>query len=225
MALPLVSDINATTRAKLSDNGSTGAGTGEVYTDAVLLPFVNMAYRYAARYLRTKGMGLLRKQSVAIAVTIGQTALTRSPGAAPNFPADMLRPIALRERPTGGGVGTYTRMNSSDNFLPDRAAGPKLLLWDWRGDTIQFIGSTVNEDVQLQYEGDLAPLAGPSDTVLIPDGIDALACLTASFAAESRDEGENSEKLRQLGERDLDLIVAAELMLKKAAGAAWGPDN
>ena len=225
MALPLVSDITAATRAIVCDNGSNGAGAGEVYTDAVLIPFVNRAYRYAARYLRAKGVALLRKQSAAIAVTAGQTALTRSPAAAPNFPADMLRPLAIRERPTGGAVGTYTMMKSSENFLPDKALVAKLGLWDWRGDTVQFMGATVNVDVQLQYEGELAAVTVAGDTILIPDGIDALAGLTASYAAESRDEMENSEKLRQVAERDLDLIVAGELMLKRAAGAMWGADN
>ena len=64
MALPLVSDVTLAARALIGDTGASGAG--EVYVDAVLFPFVNRAYRYAARYMRTKGVSILRKQSAAV---------------------------------------------------------------------------------------------------------------------------------------------------------------
>lgn len=219
MALPLVSDVTAAARALIGDTGASGAG--EVYIDAVLIPFVQRAYRYAARYMRTKGVSVLRKQSAAIAVTVGQTTLTRPSGATPNYPADMLRPLHLREKQTGGGL-VYVQMRMSDGFLPDQPTAAEMGLWDWRLDTVFFIGSTQNRDIQIQYEAELAAVTAAGDSLLIPDSIDALAGLVAAYAAESRDEQTNSDRLQKLAERDLDLLAASELLLRKAAGAKWG---
>ena len=221
MSLPLVSDVMTATRALMSDVGAAGAG--ECYTDAILLPFVARGYRYAGRYLRAKGVGIVRKQSAAIAVTSGQTTLTRSPGAAPNFPADMLRPIEVRERPTGGAVGTYKTMRVNDGFFPDQALGTELKIWDWRLDQLITPGSTTSSiDVQIQYEADLPALTTVGDSILIPDSIDALANLAAACAAASRDEQANATALQTMGERDLDLLAASELLIRKAQGARWG---
>src|SRR5271169_5559531 len=219
MALPLVSDITAAARPLLTD--TFAAGAGETYTDAVLLPFVQRAYRYAARYLRAKQVSILRYQSSPIKLAVGQTTFTRAPGAAPNFPADMIRPIMLRERPTGGGQ-KYKNLKISDNFLPDQNAGTELALFDWRNDTLEFIGATVDIDVQMQYEADLPALTDVSSTILIADSVDALAGLVAAYASESRDEQTNSTRLQTIAERDLDLVAAAELIVRRAKGAQFG---
>lgn len=219
MALPQVSDVTAAARPLLTDTFASGAG--ETYTDDVLLPFVQRAYRYAARYLRAKQVSILRYQSSPIKLAVGKTAFTRSPGTAPNFPTDMVRPIMLRERPSGGGQ-KYKNMKISDNFLPDQDAGKELALFDWRNDTLEFIGATVDVDIQMQYEADLPELTDVDDTILIPDSVDALAGLVAAFAAESRDEQTNSTRLQTNAERDLDLIAAAELLVRRAKGAQFG---
>lgn len=215
MALPVGTDVTEAARALLTDVD------GEVYSDAVLLPFLQRAYRYAARYMRGKGVTLVRKQSAVIAMTIGQTTLTRSPGSAPNYPSDLLRPLQLRERQTGGG-GLFTVMKLSEGFLPDQAAQDSFGLWEWRADTIYVPLAKQNRDVQIMYDADLTAITTVNDTLLIPDSTDALAAIVASFAAATRDEQTNSEKLRQLGERDLDLIVASELIARRAHGAQWG---
>lgn len=215
MALPVGTEIADAARALLTDID------GDTYDDATLLPFLQRAYRYAARYLRAKKVGLLRKQSGVLALTIGQTTLTRTPGAVPNYPSDMLRPIALRERQTGGGA-KFTNMVMSDGFLPDRDADDVLGHWDWRDDKIETLGAKQNRDVQVLYEADFPAIATINDTFLIPDSLDALAAIAASFAAATRDEQTNSEKLRQLGERDLDLVAASELMVRAARGAQFG---
>ena len=214
MALYVGTDVTEQARALLTDTA------GEVYTDAKLFPFLKRAYRYAQRYLRTKEVSLLIKQSSSIALTVGSTTFTRPSGSLPNYPADMLRPLQLREKQTGG-AGRFTLMNMANGFLPDQDAQDALGLWVWRNDLITTLGAKQNKDVQILYEADLTALTSVNDTLYIPDSLDPLAAITASFAAATRDEQVNSEKLRQIGERDLDLIAQSEKLLLRAKGATW----
>jgi len=208
------------TRAHLADVAA------EVWTDAVLLVFAQRAYRTCARYLRSKEMGLFRKQSTSVEVAAGKLGLART--GETDYPTYLtaapllLRPIELRESTVT--TGPWTAMRSSDGFTPAAAAsGGPLEIWDWREDKIIFpahAGATVY--VQILYEYELAALTTGADTILIPDALDAMALMTASFAAKSRDEKGISEMFKNEATADLDLIARAESAVKKAAGARWG---
>lgn len=207
-----VATVHATARAILAD-------TGETYDDDVLFPFTKIAHRKAARALRGAGMGLFQKQSSAITVTAAVTAISRS--SAPTYPSDLLRPIRLREKPTGSTY--YQRMNSSDGFLPDQAASTTgLAIWDWRNDTILVPACTINVDVQILYEAELAALTGPSSLIVIPDGIDPMAKMVASMVARSRDEKETAKEWWDEAMEDLAQIAAAEAAAKQARSVEWG---
>ena len=221
MALPLVSDVTAQVRTLMGDIGNAGAG--ETYTDAVLIPFVQRAYRYAARYLRARGVGLLRRQSTTIATTAGQSAIGRS--ASPTYPVDLLRPLALRERLTGSGLAFQNMQPGQNNsFLPDFTGTTvtAFKIWDFRDDSILVPASTQNNDVQILYEAELPAVTIAADTLKIPDGLDALASLTAVYAAGSRDEQANAAALKAAALEDLDLIAACEKEARQAKTAQWG---
>lgn len=218
MPLPLVSEITVAARVLMGDVSQTST-VGEAYPDVILIPFVARAYRYAARYLRAQGVGLFRKESAAILLAVGKTQFNRiSP--TPLYPSDMLRPIQLREAPASG--GTYQIMKLSDGFLPDQPISGTLKIWDWREDELRFPGASVDTNVQIQYESELSVVTAGTDTCLIPDSLDALAALTAAYAALSRDEKDNALALQTMAEKDLDLIAVSEKIARKAAGAAWG---
>ncbi len=222
MALPLVSEVTAQVRSLVGDIGNSGAG--ETYTDAVLLPFVQRAYRLAARYLRAQGVGLLRRQSAAITLTAGQSAISRS--VSPTFPVDLLRPLALREKLTGAGTVPYVNMQPGQNnaFLPDMTGQVVTAFkhWDYRDDQILVPVSTQSNDVQILYEADLPAVTTVGDTIKIPDSLDAMAGLVASFVAQSRDEKTNSDRLFRQATTDLDLIARGESDARKAKTAGWG---
>ncbi len=202
------------TRAHLADVAA------EVWTDGVLLVFAQRAYRTCARYLRSKDMGLFRRQSASITVVSGTSGIGR--GTTPALPALLLRPIELRESRVI--TGPWTAMRSSAGFTPeDAASGGPLEIWDWREDQIIFPAHTgVTVYVQILYEYELAALTTGTDPILIPDALDALALMTASFVAKSRDEKGISEMFKAEATADLDLIARAEAAVKKAAGARWG---
>lgn len=212
MALPTVADANTVVRSLLGDSST------DVWTDAILLPFIARAYRKCARVLRATGMGVMRKESTAISLLSTDTALTR--GVAPLFPADMLRPIEIREKPTGS--TTYTVMRCQQGFLTDAAATPAREYWDWREDKIVFRASTVAATVQLQYEAELTALAGNGSTIEIPDALDAVSLFAAAYVSQSRDEQAISAKYIDMAMDDLSQIAQAEAAVKIAQASRYG---
>ena len=218
-----LADVYTETRAHLADVAA------EVWTDAVLLPFTNRAYRTCARYLRSKGMGLFRLESASISKAATDLGFVRGTGVT-NYPTYntgaplLLRPIELREMPTGG--STWTAMRSSRGFLPPTNPAAALEVWDWRNDRILFPAHTgFAVLVQILYEAELTEFTSSTSSgqpVAIPDGLDAVALMAASFVAKSRDEKGISEMFKAEATADLDLIASAESAVKKAAGARWG---
>ena len=192
---------------------------GEVYDDDTLFPFTKIAYRKAARALRGAGMGLFIKQSSNITVTAGVTAISRT--TPPTYPTDLLRPIRLREKPAGSTY--FTNMNSSDGFIPDRAASTTgLQIWDWRNDTILVPACTLEVTVQVLYEAALPELTLPSGLILIPDAVDPMAKMVCAMVARSRDEIQNSAEWWGKAMEDLAQIAAGEKAAKQARPVEWG---
>lgn len=212
MALPTVSDANTVIRSLLGDT------TTDVWTDAVLLPYITRAYRKAARVLRSYGMGLLRKESTGIAVLAAETALTRT--VAPTFPSDLLRPIEIREKPAG--ATTYTVMRCQQGFLTDATATASREYWDWREDKIVFRAASGATTLQIQYEAELAALTGNSSTIEIPDALDAVCLLASAYCAQSRDEQNNAAKFFEMAMDDLSNIASAEAAVKVAQASRYG---
>ncbi len=218
-----LADVYTETRAHLADVAA------EVWTDGVLLPFTNRAYRTCARYLRSKDTGIFRRESAPISVATTDVGLART--AVTNYPTYLtaapllLRPIEIREALSGGSA-TWTAMRSSDGFMPIDAKVAPLEIWDWRNDRIIFPSHTAGTVLlQILYDADLTEFTSATSsgqTVAIPDALDALALMTASFVAKSRDEKGISEMFKAEATADLDLIARAEAAVKKAAGARWG---
>lgn len=208
----IVSEVHGLVRLLMGDP------EGDVWDDETLLPFTKRSYRKASRFLRSGGMNLFRKQSSTITLAIGETTLSRT--VAPLYPSDMLRPIEMREKPTSS--GTFVPMRSSDGFLPDRAAGTTLQIWDWRDDKILTLGASVSTDVQLQYEAELPTLTDASSLIYIPDGLDPVAGMIASMAARSREETAAADHWWGLAMEDLEQILRNELSVKRAHGARMG---
>lgn len=211
----LVSDVTLRARVRLSDI------TGETFDDETLVPFVVAAYEEAARVLRAKGMNLFRRESSAISVPSGTKTIVRS-GGSPVFPSDLLRPLEIRWRAAGAGTWVTVPLKLNDGFFQDATPTASLSLYDFRDDTILLgVGASVNTEVQIQYEAELPALVDPSSTVKIPNSIDPLALLTASYAADSRDEMEHSVRWDTLAHAQLDLIAASEQNARAAIAARW----
>jgi hypothetical protein len=131
---------------------------GNLFTDAVLLPYANSAYRKLQRALGNACGDEFIQDDVLLVVTAVmatdtslQVSITDATAPLPN---DLLVPIKIWERPNG----------SSDEFcemvdltrhdgLPSRAQDVNLSVWEWRADGLYFLGATQDTQIRLRCEG------------------------------------------------------------------------
>ena len=215
MALPTVLNVNDQVRSIVADTAT------DVFTDALLLPYVQRAYRKAARVLRAAGMRLLVKDSSTIVVTAAVVKIERS-GAGTLYPADLVRPIALRERPSAPPGQSWSQMSQQQEPFPDAAATASRKIWDWRVDAIHFPAASASTDIVVRYEAEIPALTGNSSEIIILDALDAVSLLTAAYVAQARDEQQMSAKFEAVGMEDLQLIAQAETGVKTARAASFG---
>ena len=192
-------------------------------SDWDLLPFVRVAYRTVARSLRAAGVSLFRRKTPsAIVVTTGVKAIGRA--TTPALPSDLLRPLELMERPNSSSV-KYRRMAQSEGLMEDRLTDSYLQEWEWKDDTIRFVGAGGDVDLLIEYEAVLPELLTPNDPILIPDAVDAIAGLAAAYAVTGRQNVTGGDALAAEARKAVDDLVASELMLKAAMGGRWGPQD
>lgn len=219
--VPNLGEIYEAARATLADVA------GDVYTDTVLAPFAKRACHKAARYLRSRGSSIFRKEATGISALSTTTQLERTAGgSAVTYPADMLRPLELREKLAAD--TEYKALRCQNGFLPsDVPVGSYRQYWDWISDKIVFPAGTAATTLQLQYEaGFTDPASWTSSpgttTIQIPEAGDAIAWLVAAYAFASRDERENAAYAYQTGMDDLAQIADADNNVATARAARYG---
>lgn len=215
MALPTVSDVNGQVRSILADS------TPDVFTDAILLPYIQRAYRKAARVLRAAGMRLLIKDSASITVVAATVKLERS-GGGTLYPSDLIRPLVLRERLTSTPTAGWSQMSQQHELFYDATAATSRKVWDWRSDIIYFPAASASTDIVVRYEAELPSLTGNASEILILDSLDAVSLLAAAYAAQARDEQQMSERFTAMAAEDLQLIAQSETGIMAARAASFG---
>ena len=183
---------------------------GAVFTDALLLPFLNSAYRGLQRELAVSGVSVLAEQQdldLAPDATSGVTPTEISDTSSPQLPTDCLVPHMLWERATANTADVFVPMEkfTSGGGMLNLQPGGYLRLWEWREDKINLIGATQAITVRIRYEKVLPLLTLGADPVQIRSATDPLAYATAALAARSRGA-------RALA---LDLLGAAQMATEK----------
>ena len=173
---------DALTLARSLANDAAGA----VFTDAVLMPFLNSAYRALQRQLAEAGVSVLIAQAeLDLALTNGVTPLCLSDVSTPQLPTDLMAPHQLWEQATGSS-DIFTPTEKITGGLPNFQPGCYLRMWEWRTDTIQLIGATQEITVRLRYEKSLPALVLGTDPIQIRSSLDPLAYAVAGMAARRR---------------------------------------
>ena len=147
--------ITALVRSLLND------AQGNLFTDAVLLPYLNSAYRKAQRAIgNAGGGGFIQDDALLVVTAVAQQdaslQVSISDATAPpnQLPTDLLVPMKLWERAN----------LSSDDFvemvdltrhggLPSRSQDVTLSVWEWRADGLWFLGATQDTDSFAVFEG------------------------------------------------------------------------
>src|SRR4030095_1068410 len=120
---------------------------GDVFTDNVLLPLANKAYRKVQARLFENGAPSMTSEAL-ITLPAGTTMLLDTTD--PQLPVDFVAPRIIRERIAG-----QTYYNNPPlrrvNVLPSIAQCAYLGLYAWFEDGIYFVGSTNDIDIALRY--------------------------------------------------------------------------
>jgi len=178
---------------------------GAVFSDAVLMPFLNSGYRELQRQLAESGVSVLvSQQDVDLPLTNGVTSTEISDVSTPQLPTDLLVPHQLWEQASGSS-DIFVPMEKITGGLPNFQPGNYLRMWEWREDTIQLVGATQEITVRIRYEKQLPALVFGTDPVQIRAAVDPLAYFVAAMAARSRGA-------RALAE---DMLLAAQAAIDK----------
>lgn len=180
--------ITALVRSLLND------ASGALFTDGLLLPYVNAAYRKAQRALANVGAGaFLTDNFFAVVPAIAaidpslQVSITDATPPPNQLPTDLLVPAKLWERPNGSGANFIEMTDLTEHGgLPSRAQGLILSLWEWRADGIYFTGATQDTQVRIRYRKALPDLVDATSPVLMRNAQEALAYSGAAMAALAR---------------------------------------
>jgi hypothetical protein len=160
--------------------------SGQVFTDAVLMPFLNTAYRTLQRELAENGVTVLVAQlDLDLPLTDGLTPTEISDTSSPQLPSDCLAPHTLAEMATGT-TDLFVPMEKITAGMPNFQPGSYLRMWEWIQDQINLIGATQAITVRLRYEKVLPALCAGTDPVQIRSSTDPLGYGTAAMAARSR---------------------------------------
>ena len=178
----------ALTLARALVNDTSGA----VFTDTLLMPLLNSAYRGLQRELAENGVSVLMEQQdieLDLNGTTGVTNTEISDGSSPQLPTDCLMPHVLWERATTNTGDVFVPMEkfTSGGSMLNLQPSSYMRLWEWREDKINLVGATQSITVRVRYEKVLPALVLGTDPVQIRSATDALGYATAALAA--RGEG------------------------------------
>jgi len=168
--MALASVALASARTYLNDVGS------QIWTDAILLPYLKEAHKDLLLVLWLNGIPVVREKSAVITVTALALTLT--------LPADLLEPIWLKERAVGETNANWVPMTETE-FEPDKLQDTTLKYWAWREEAINFVGATTDREVSLRYWKSIADIVTASSSLgfLLSEGF--LGPQTAGYAAGS----------------------------------------
>ena len=172
-------------RALLNDTAAS------VFTDTLLMPLLNSAYRGLQRELAENGVSVMAEQQdleLDPGPTSGVTITELSDTSTPQLPTDCLVPHMLWERATANTTDVFVPMEkfTSGGSMLNLQPSTYLRLWEWREDRVNLIGATQSITVRIRYEKLLPALTLGTDPVQIRSATDPLGFATAALAARSR---------------------------------------
>ena len=180
--------ITALVRSLLND------AAGNLFTDAVLLPYANSAYRKAQRALANIQSGtfladnaLLVVPAVAQVDASAQVSITDATAPPNQLPTDLLVPVKIWERGSGSADDFMEMTDLTDHDgLPSEPQGQTLRYWEWRADGLYFLGATQDTQIRLRYQKAYPDLTDATSPVLIRNAQEAIAYAAAAMAGAAR---------------------------------------
>jgi len=183
-----VGQITSLVRSLLND------AQGNLFTDTVLLPYANSAYRKLQRALGNAGGGGFIVDDVLLVVTAVtetgsslQVSITDATAPPNQLPTDLLVPVKIWERPNGCTDDFLEMVDLTQHGgLPSREQDTTLSIWEWRADGIYFIGATQDTQIRLRYSKAYPDFTDSTSPVLVRNSQEAIAYATAALAGWAR---------------------------------------
>jgi len=180
--------ITALVRSLLND------AAGNLFTDTVLLPYANSAYRKVQRAIGNAGGGAFIQDDALLVVTAVtavdpslQVSITDATAPPNQLPTDLLVPVKIWERPNLS-TDDFAEMVdvSQHGGLPSREQDTTLSIWEWRADGLYFLGATQDTQIRLRYNKAYPDFTDDTSPVLIRNAQEAIAYATAALAGWAR---------------------------------------
>ncbi len=201
--------ITSLVRSLLND------AAGNLFTDTVLIPYANAAYRKVQRGLANIGSaGFLSDDVLLVVPAVAgvdpslQVSITDSTAPPNQLPNDLIVPTKLWERVNGSSDDFVEMVDLTDHGgLPSQEQGLTLDLWEWRADGLWFLGATQDTQIRLRYQKAFPDLVDGTSPVLIRNAQEAVAYYTAALASASRGSP-LAERWDNAGDDALEDLVA-----------------
>jgi hypothetical protein len=180
--------ITSLVRSLLND------AAGNLFTDTVLLPYANSAYRKVQRALANVQSGSLLTDNVLLVVPAVaevdpsvQVSITDATAPPNQLPPDLLVPVKLWERPNGSSDDFEEMTDLTDHDgLPSEPQGENLNFWEWCADGLYFLGATQDTQIRLRYQKSYPDFTDSTSPVLVRNSQEAIAYFAAAMAGAAR---------------------------------------
>lgn len=202
MAAVTASVALATARTLLNDDA------GSLFTDAVLMPKLQEAFRQMEAALRVNAQSIMIR-SVVNTVNAATATLSIT---------DINEPIKLWEKATAATDDLYTPMTEYDP-LPNDVAAATLRYWQWDGTNINFIAASANRSVKTRYWRVLTEPTSAASSLILINAEYYLGPMTAAIMAGSLGEDEQMTTLAALAVTTMKSVIDAN------SGRAAPPDS
>jgi hypothetical protein len=167
---------------------------GNLFTDTVLLPYLNSAYRKVQRAIgNTGGGGFIQDDVLLVVTAVTQTdpslqvSITDATEPPNQLPTDLLVPLKLWERANGSCDDFVAMVDlTRHGGLPSQVQDTTLGMWEWRADGLWFLGATQDTQIRLRYMKAYPDFTDSTSPVLVRNAQEALAYGTAALAAWAR---------------------------------------
>ncbi len=191
-----------TARTLLNDDA------GSIFTDAVLMPKLQEAFRQMEAALRINAQSIMIR-SVVNTVNAATATLSIS---------DINEPIKLWEKATAATDDLYTPMTEYDP-LPNDVAAATLRYWQWDGTNINFIAASTNRSVKTRYWRTLTEPTVAGSSLILINAEYYLGPMTAAIMAGTLGEEDQMTTLAALAVTTMKSVIDAN------SGRAAPPDS
>lgn len=182
-----------------------------------LIPSMQLSYRKIQANLANIGATRFKADNVDLVVPAVaqidpsvQVEINEATAPPNNLPSDLLSPTKIWERQNLT-ANDFQIMNdmTEKGGLPSEPQGSALRMWEWRDDSLCFIGATIDTQIRLRYVKQLPELVDASSQMLIRNARSSFVYFTAALELAPRGSP-LAERYDSAGNDALEVIMNRE---------------